>query len=153
MKVTAYQLAERCLGLTEIPGVADNPRVLAMLQLDQSWPEHDEVPWCSAFLNEICWWLRLPRSKSLLARSWLAVGQPIELEAAEVGFDVVVLQRGGGDQPGPENTTAPGHAGFYAGRDGNQILVLGGNQANTVSVESYPTARLLGVRRLHASAC
>lgn len=148
MNIDAYAIAERFIGTGEVPGSMDNPQIMAMLRLDGDWPEHDEVPWCSAFVNYICWLLRLPRSKNLRARSWLNVGRPVSLLQASVGFDVVILQRGGGNQPGPEVIEAPGHVGFYAGVEGNDILILGGNQGNSVNVSRYPDSRLLGVRRL-----
>ena len=146
---TAYQIAERFVGMEEVPGHADNAAILAMLRLDAAWPRHDEVPWCSAFINYVCWLLRLPRSKSLAARSWLGVGKAIELVDAMPGHDVVVLARGGGNQPGPEVLDAPGHVGFFSGLgDGGYVQILGGNQHNSVSVAPYPVERVLGVRRL-----
>jgi len=149
VELTAYQLADRFTGIEEVPGSVDNPQVMAMLRLDQSWPEGDEVPWCSAFTNYVCWLLRLPRSKSLRARSWLWCGWPVPLEAAAVGFDVVVLNRGPAPQPGPEVLEAPGHVGFYGGHEGSEVLILGGNQSNRVSLARYPVSRVLGVRRLY----
>lgn len=148
MTITAFGLAERFIGTAEIPGVASNALVLAMLQLDNKWPQGDDVPWCSAFANFVAWLLRLPRSKQLGARSWLMVGQGIALEKAEPGFDVVVLTRGTGTPPGPDVIDAPGHVGFFAGHDGDRVLVLGGNQGDRVSVEAFPTSRILGIRRL-----
>lgn len=149
MKITAFSLAQRFVGVREIAGKADNPMVLSMLTLDASWPQHDEVPWCSAFVNYIAWLLRLPRSKSLRARSWLEVGRPLDImEEPLAAFDVVVLKRGGGDQPGPEVLEAQGHVGFYAGREDDHLLVLGGNQGDTVSIKPFPTRLLLGMRRL-----
>ncbi|KPK74251.1 MAG: hypothetical protein AMJ84_00240 [Acidithiobacillales bacterium SM23_46] len=148
MNVTAFDIAQRFTGIQEVGGSVDNPQILAMLKLDNSWPENDEVPWCSAFVNYIAWLLRLPRSKDLRARSWLSVGKGITLEQAEPGFDIVILKRGQGDQPGPEVIDAPGHVGFYAGRSDALIEVLGGNQSDTVKVSRYASSRLLGVRRL-----
>ena len=148
MYVTAFTLAERFIGTKEVGGQVDNPLILAMLKLDNEWPENDEVPWCSAFANYICWLIRLPRSKDLRARSWLNVGKGISLDEAEPGYDIVILKRGTGDQPGPEVIKAPGHVGFYAGRMGDFIEVLGGNQGDTVKISRYPKSRLLGVRRL-----
>jgi uncharacterized protein (TIGR02594 family) len=145
--ITHYDLAERFVGLKEVGGSMDNPQIMAMLNLDMSWPENDEVPWCSAFANYVCWLARLPRSKDLRARSWLTVGKGVPLDAAEPG-DIIVLQRGSGEQPGPEIIDAPGHVGFYAGRFGEFIEVLGGNQSDTVKISRYPKSRLLGVRRL-----
>jgi uncharacterized protein (TIGR02594 family) len=148
IEVSAYELAQRFVGIEEVPGATSNPQVLAMLRLDAAWPEGDHVPWCSAFTNYIAWLLRLPRSKSLRARSWLNVGEVVQLEDATPGFDVVIFKRGSGQQPGPEVVNAPGHVGFYAGVDGRNILVLGGNQSDTVGIAPYPKAKLLGVRRL-----
>lgn len=145
----AFDLAQRFVGIKEVGGQVDNPMILAMLKLDNDWPENDEVPWCSAFANYICFLCRLPRSKSLRARSWLTVGRGIPLDDAEPG-DIIVLQRGTGEQPGPEVIDAPGHVGFYAGRFGEFIEVLGGNQSDTVKISRYPKSRLLGVRRLKA---
>jgi uncharacterized protein (TIGR02594 family) len=119
-----------------------------MLRLDNEWPENDETPWCSAFVNYIAWLLSLPRSKSLLARSWLSIGTRIDLANAVVGFDVCILKRGGGEQPGANNYTAPGHVGFYAGRNEGTIKLLGGNQGNAVSIAEFPIERLIGIRRL-----
>ena len=142
-----FDIAQRFVGIKEVGGSVDNPQIMAMLRLDNDWPEADEVPWCSAFANYICWLLRLPRSKSLRARSWLEIGKGIPLDAASPG-DVIVLQRGAGEQPGPEVLKAPGHVGFYAGRFGDFIEVLGGNQSDTVKVSRYHKKKLLGVRRL-----
>lgn len=145
MHITAYQLAERFQGLKEVEGsIRNHPLIMAMLQLDNSWPENDETPWCAAFYNFICWLLNLPRSKSLAARKALDAGRPVNLEDAKVGFDVVVLERGAG-----------GHVGFYAGQGWDRtngarlIHILGGNQGNGVNVASFPASRLLGIRRLY----
>ena len=93
--MTPYDLAMRFVGTKETSGVASNPLVLAMLTLDQAWPKDDAVPWCSAFMNFIAWMWRLPRSKSLAARSWLLVGTPVELvRYAPLGDPVEIKVRG-----------------------------------------------------------
>lgn len=152
MNITAYDLAQRFIGIKEVPGNQHNPQVLAMLSLDTSWAVEDEIPWCSAFVNYIAWLLRLPRSKSLAARSWLGVGQPIpNPTSASAAFDVVVLSRGPTPQPGPEVLDAPGHVGFFASQDTIKglIYLLGGNQGDKVSVAAYPARNILGIRRLY----
>ena len=148
MKVTAYSIAQRFVGIKEVPGSTANPMILAMLQLDDKWPKDDSVPWCSGYINYIAWLLRLPRSKSLRARSWLNVGIPVKLEDAQVGFDVVILKRGGGNQPGPEVINAPGHVGLYGGRSNGGVLILGGNQGDSVSTQIFDTDRILGIRNI-----
>ena len=150
MEVTAYSLAQRFIGLKETAGASSNAHVLAMLRLDTSWPPDDSVAWCSAFCNYIAWLLRLPRSKSLSARSWLTVGLPVPLDEAEAHFDVVILKRGRPPQPGPETIEAPGHVGFFAALEDERVLVLGGNQGDSVSLASFSAKDVLGVRRLVA---
>lgn len=147
MNITLYDLAQRFVGLREIAGEKNNGFVVwchSLCGLDAS----DEVPWCSAFVNGLAWILRLPRSKSAAARSWLAVGTPIEVTQAQPGYDVVILKRGTGPQPGPEITNAPGHVGLFAGIDQSFVLVLGGNQGDAVNIARFPIASILGVRRL-----
>lgn len=147
MNVTAYDLAQRFVGLKEVPGTGDNPQIMAMLKLDAAWPSNDEVPWCSAFVNYVAWLLRLPRSKDLRARSWLGVGRPIDLKDAVANWDIVILNRGG-----PQDASvldAPGHVAFYSALEKGRILCLGGNQSNSVSISRYDEADLLGVRRIY----
>ena len=148
--MTPFDQAQRFIGVKETPGAVDNPLIVAMLRLDQTWPGHDEVPWCSAFVNWIAWLWRLPRSKSLAARSWLAVGTPVDLADSVVGFDVVIFKRGSGEQPGPEVLDAPGHVAFFAGFNASRdrVLVVGGNQGDAVTLSSFPIADVIGVRRL-----
>jgi uncharacterized protein (TIGR02594 family) len=146
IQVTAYSIAERFIGLREIVGPLSAPLVLAMLQLDAKWVTDDETPWCSAFVNAVCYLLKLPRSKSLAARSWLSVGVPLtpNLTSVDIGFDVVVLSRAG--------NPANGHVGFYAGHSGSTVSLLGGNQGNAVSIQAFDRARIVGVRRLLSPA-
>lgn len=140
-----YDIAERFAGMKELAGDEDNPQILAFLKLDAAWPEHDEVPWCSGFINYVAWICRAPRSKSLRARSWLEIGRRISLDGATPG-DVVIFNRGG--SPDPNVIKSKGHVGFYAGHDDDFVEVLGGNQSNTVKVSRYKRSDLLGVRRI-----
>jgi uncharacterized protein (TIGR02594 family) len=150
--MTAFQLAQRFVGeIHERKGTTDNhPFIvwcLSLCGLGESQP--DETAWCSAFCNGICWMLRLPRSKSAAARSWLRVGLPVTLDDARVG-DIVILKRGEGEQPGPEVIAAPGHVGFLAGyaKGSATLQVLGGNQGDGVSVAYFAVDRILGIRRV-----
>ena len=145
---TPLSMAARFIGTRERPGSAHNPAIVAMLQLDASWVQDDETPWCSAFVNYIAWLLRLPRSNSLAARSWLRVGVGVPPALAEPGFHVVVLKRGTGAQPGPEVLQAPGHVGFFLGYEGEKVILIGGNQGNSVSRGAYSRGNILGIREI-----
>lgn len=148
--LTPFALAQRYIGIAELSKQGEDHPLI------QWWGSlcggglnvTDEVAWCSSFVNGIAWELRLPRSKSMRARSWLQVGTPIDLIDAKVGYDVVILQRGEGEQPGASVIDAPGHVGFYAGVESDYVLTLGGNQSNQVSIARQGVERVLGVRRL-----
>lgn len=147
--MTLYDRAKRFEGIKELAGAADHPLIQWWLSLcGFGLDAHDEIPWCSAFVNGMAWDCELPRSRSAAARSWLKVGEPVAIELATQGNDVVVLKRGKEPQPGPEVIEAQGHVGIYHGVDGADVLVLGGNQGNEVSIARYPLAALLGVRRV-----
>lgn len=146
--MTLFDLAQRFVGEVTERTSGEEPFIQwchASCGLSPDTP--DETPWCSAFLNRLAWLLRLPRSKSAAARSWLLVGTPVPLSELAVG-DVVILKRGTGTQPGPEVIAAPGHVGLYAGLEGDKVIVLGGNQGNGVSLARFPVTQVLGVRRL-----
>ena len=149
LPITAHALSGRYLGITERVGDREHPLIQWWLSLcGYGLDAKDEVPWCSAHVNGIAWELGLERSKSAAARSWLLIGQPLPLAQAEPGFDVVILKRGAGVQPGPEVIAAQGHVGFYGGLEGEAIRIRGGNQGNAVSDALFPKTQILGIRRL-----
>lgn len=151
LPITAHALALRYAGVGELAGDEDHPLVRWWLsRVGFGLFAHDEIPWCSAFVAGIAWELDLPRSTSAAARSWLKVGTPVPLEEAVAGWDVVVLSRGPGPQPGPDRLDAPGHVGFFdrSSTDATGIWLLGGNQGDRVTVARFQASRVLGVRRL-----
>lgn len=146
-----YAVVLRLLGLHEIPGKEHHPFIIWCFSLTTfPKPYSDEDSWCSALLQGPCFLLDLPRSGSAAARSWLLVGDPIDISSAEIGNDVVILKRGPDPQPGPDVIKAPGHVGIYAGQDAQYVKLLAGNQNNQVSIATFPKSSILGVRRLTA---
>jgi uncharacterized protein (TIGR02594 family) len=145
--MTPYEMAERFKGIKEIVGEEDNAQIVAMLQRAQAWVKSDEVAWCSAFVGYVCWLLGLPETKNLRARSWLNVGQEVNILDAERGPDIVIFNRAGSTM-NPKVIDAPGHVGFYHGQSNGKIWTLGGNQSNSVNIVGISQKRLLGVRRL-----
>jgi uncharacterized protein (TIGR02594 family) len=148
MIITPFQVAQTWVGTKELPGNENCPAILAMIDsCDHAGKISDEIAWCSAFINFICKQLRLPRSKSLAAKSWLNVGFPVSIHDAQPDSDIVIFNR--------TANPALGHVGFFAGIDphkdeANQTLViLGGNQSNSVSLQHYPIDQVAGVRRLY----
>ena len=135
--------AEKEKGITEVPGMGNNPRVIEYLKatsnLGSAARSRDETPWCSAFVNWCLAQAGIPGTKSAVARSWLDWGQPIE--TPRVGC-IVVFSR----------EVKFGHVGFYLSETESEIKVLGGNQQDAVtqvfqvSEKFYPKANLLGYR-------
>ncbi len=140
-------LAQRLAGeIRERPGEDNHPAIVWAHELCGLPDMSDETPWCSSFVNLVCWLCRVQRSKSARARSWLRVGVAVGLEEARPG-DIVILSRGE-NAPGPEVLKAPGHVGFFVGREPGWIYLLGGNQKDAINTSRYADSRLLGVRRL-----
>lgn len=148
--MTLYDHAKQFSGLREIPGPKHHPWIVwafTLCNLDAT----DEDAWCSAAANGWAFGTPgVPMTRSARARSWLTVGEPVSIERASVGWDIVVFKRGKGPQPGPEVIAAPGHVGLYAGLSikPGYVLSFGGNQNNEVNTSLYPLADVLGVRRL-----
>jgi len=152
MTITLYALAHRLLGkIQERPGGRHHPYVQwahELAGLGEGQP--DETAWCGSSLVPLCVLLGLPiPTHPARARSWLTVGVKVPMNAASRNWDVVILQRGEGAQPGPEKLDAPGHVTIFdAYTDGGQLVGLGGNQRDGWTLAPFLTARILGVRRL-----
>lgn len=129
--------------VTERPGAQHHPCVVwAHEEAGLGRDVPDEVPWCGSFmalLALICGFTAPANPAS--ARAWATAGTPVQsLPLATVGVDIVVLSRGA--------NPAHGHVGLYAGHSDTQVFVLGGNQANKVSLAAFPAGDLLAIRRL-----
>lgn len=126
----------RELGLREVSGNADNPRIIEMFkEVGHGSIQSDEVAWCAAFLGACLERSGRASTRSLMARSYLGWGHPIE--DARHGA-IAVLSRG--------TDPAFGHVGFVVGETDAQVFLLGGNQSNSVNVAAYDKARLLSFR-------
>ena len=147
--LSAYDLAETFLGISEVEGAESNPQILAWLQHFAPWVEDDLTAHCAAFVGWTLsrFGLDVPE-KPLRARSYLTIGRVIPITQARRGFDLVIFRRKIGD-PGPSVLDAKGHVGFYSDHEGNFVDVLGANQDNTVKTKSYLADNLLGVRRVY----
>jgi len=79
-------------------------------------------------------------SKAATARSWLKVGNNVELDKARVG-DLAIFWRGSPD-------SWMGHVAIFLREEDGFIWCLGGNQDDSVCIKKYQTSRLLGIRRV-----
>lgn len=124
------------VGVKEYPGGAAHPSIVRYHQsthLDSTMALSDETPWCSSFVNWCFEKVAINGTNSAWARSWLSWGT--DLKYPRKGC-VVVFSRG----------TSSGHVAFFLKEVGENILVIGGNQSNSVCEALYPKSRLLGYR-------
>jgi uncharacterized protein (TIGR02594 family) len=136
-----YAEAQKHNGLKEIPGAEHNPKIVQWFaDVGHAWVQDDETAWCAAFVGAMLVASGLPSTKALNARSYMTWGDEVALEDAKRG-DVVVLWR---ESP----TSWKGHVAFLDSIDGGAVFLLGGNQRNAVSIESYPVSKVLSVRRM-----
>jgi uncharacterized protein (TIGR02594 family) len=137
--LSAYQIARQELArdVREIPGKRDNPQIVTYHTSTMGGPAHDEVAWCSSFVN---WCVResgLHGTDSKWARSWHEDRWGNDVTNAPQEGDIVVFRRKGAGQDG-------GHVGFLVADEGQNLRILGGNQGNRVSVGPYPKNGVLG---------
>lgn len=130
--------ARTYLGEREIKGPHHNKKILDWWGDIGAHFEDDETPWCGAFVGGVLAEAGIkPVSGGASARNWLKL--PVVLDKPATGC-VVVFWRGspGGGQ---------GHVGFVVGKDqvGN-LMVLGGNQGDAVTIKPFGRNRVLGYR-------
>ncbi|MEZ5923920.1 MAG: TIGR02594 family protein [Hyphomicrobiaceae bacterium] len=128
--------ARAWIGLAEGPGTSVNPAIRAFYA-DAGHPEieDDGVAWCAAFVGACLRRSGIESTGSLMARSYLAWGEPLERPREGA---IAVLKRGA--------NPAEGHVGFFVSEEDGTIRILGGNQGDRVCVAGFPRSRLLGYR-------
>lgn len=123
-------------GVHEGPGDTDNPTILLWAHevgLAGIY-KHDSTAWCGLAMAVAAKRAGKPVvSGPLWALNWARFGQPSPQPALG---DVLVFQRPGG-----------GHVGIYVAEDDNAYHVLGGNEADAVSIIRIAKGRLYARRR------
>lgn len=117
--------------------VGSNPAVVKYYA-EAGHPEvtNDEVPWCAAFIGSILARCGLLGTGSLMARSYTTWGE--DATNNPMRGDIVVFKRG---------APPAGHVAVFIGFVGNRVKVIGGNQRDRVSEESYPKDDIIAIRR------
>ncbi|MBX9884425.1 MAG: TIGR02594 family protein [Novosphingobium sp.] len=131
--------ARHLLGLKEGPGALNNPTIL-------EWAEEtgmvmyrsDDIAWCGLFVAH-CIASTLPDepipANPLGARNWASFGHSVTpTRGAIMVFWRKSLQSG------------LGHVGFYMGEDAGAYCILGGNQADSVSLAWIAKDRFVTAR-------
>ncbi len=126
--------AFKYLGLWEWKGSDHNPKILEWWSKIRAPFTDDETPWCAAYVGGILEECGIKSSRSAAARSYTKWG--FELSGPAVGA-VVVFWRG-------KPSGWSGHVGFVVGKDqAGNLMVLGGNQGNQVTVRPFDVSRVL----------
>jgi len=127
----------RWLNLREARGAADNPEILEWAKEEGGSIAkdytHDEIPWCSLFANMLLTKVGIEGTKTLWALDWDKWGQ--KLPGPAVGAFAPMKREGGG------------HIAIVVGRDAHSnLMCLGGNQSDGVSIIPFPADRPLSFR-------
>ena len=123
------------IGVEEVPGPGNNPRVIEYHKTTTLKATQDSVAWCSSFVNWCMKQAGIEGSGSAAARSWQNWGK--KLDTPRNGC-IAVLKRG--------TDPAKGHVAFYVGDGTSTIRLLGGNQGDQVKVASFPKSMVLSYR-------
>jgi uncharacterized protein (TIGR02594 family) len=129
------ELAIGEIGVKETAGRKANPRILEYFRAAKSPVISDETAWCSAFAAWCIAEAGYIPSYSLGARSWLRWGVPVS--RPKIGA-IAIFPRG--------KEPWMGHVGFVAEVKGDKVLILGGNQRNSVRADWYTASTALGYR-------
>ncbi len=148
-------IAVKEIGVKEYPGSANNhPRIQAYLAtvngLSAIEKSKDETYWCSCFINWCMEQVQINGTDSAWAKSWGNWRESITPSKAQTG-DIAVFDRSSATSHG-------GHVGIFidANSATGEVLVLGGNQSDSVRYAWYPADatrdgthyKLLSCRRL-----
>lgn len=133
--------ARKLLGLSEIPGPRTAPEIAELWGDAGLRITDDETAWCAGFVGGCLKRGGVKPSGSAAARSYSSWGFDVSdlgIAGIPVGA-IIVFKR----DPNP----AQGHVGFAVGRtaEGN-VMVLGGNQGDKVSIRPFATTRIVAVR-------
>lgn len=123
------------LGTKEVPGAGDNAAILRYFEDAQSgWAKDDSIPWCAGFVGAMLARTGYKPSGSLMARSYLDWGRALDKPRRGC---IVILKRG---------TPPSGHVAFADEWTSSNIRVIGGNQSNSVTKQTFSRVGVLGLR-------
>lgn len=128
------EAAKKDIGLTEIKGQQTAPRIAQWLASLGAWWANDETPWCGTAMAA---WMTAcsiaPPKAWYRAKAWIDWGAA--LSGPTQGCVVVFTRTGGG------------HVGLLVGETtAGSLLVLGGNQGDSVRVSAFSRDRVAAYR-------
>lgn len=136
-KVSWMEIAMGEIGVAEIVGSSDNPRIVEYHQSTTLRASDDETPWCSSFANWVLKQAGIEGTDSAAALSFRKWGEAVKPADIRYG-DICVMDRGSGR----------GHVGFFVGKDRTgKVILLGGNQHNEVNTTAFDISDFAYFRR------
>ena len=130
------RVARAEIGVRNHPAGSSNPRITAYHAGTNIAGYDDKANWCSSFVQWTLARVGIAGTGSALARSWLAWGAP--LDEPRVGC-IAVLWR-------EDPQSWKGHVGFFLRFEGDDVVLLGGNQLEAVREHRYPREQVLAWR-------
>lgn len=129
------RIAKSYLDVEEIEGYKHNPIILGWWKRLGISISDDETPWCAAFVGGCLEEAGLRSSRSGMARSYENWG--IRLPGPAIGA-VATMWRG-------SKASGSGHVTLVCGQSkSGQLMGLGGNQSNKVSIAAFNQDRITG---------
>lgn len=131
--------ARRLVGVREKVGKGSNPVIMSWAKRLGGWVARyysdDDIAWCGLFIAHVVG-LTLPQealpANPLGALNFNKFGR--QLAEPALGAIMTFTRQGGG------------HVGIYVGEDASHFHILGGNQANSVSITRIDKKRLSDIR-------
>ena len=127
-----WQWALHELGVEEIRGLRDNPRILEYRTIAKcpSGQSEEDLPWCAIFANAAFEANGIAGSRSAAARSFEHHPGFVRLAGPTLGCITTFWRVSRND--------GRGHVGFYRGETATHIYVLGGNTGDAVAIAPFP---------------
>lgn len=123
----------RRMGLHE---VRDKAKLVEFLKIGKFLGDPSKLPWCGDMV-ESCIAKVLPSeplpSTPFFAQNWKNFGR--DVSSPIVGAIGVIKW-----------SASSGHVGFVAGVDGSNVILLGGNQSNAITLASFPRSKFIAFR-------
>lgn len=124
------------LGVRTFPVGSSNPRITQYHGCTGIAGYDDKANWCSSFVGWTLAQCGLGGTGSALARSWLAWGDG--MDEPKTGCLAVLWRE--------DPQSWKGHVGFFLRHEGDQVVLLGGNQLESVREHRYPRDTVLAYR-------
>lgn len=130
-----FDIVKAEMGVSEnsTPG-KDNARIIEYHATTTLKAKHDEVPWCSSFVNWVMVQAGYKGTDNALAKSWATWGVPV---TTPVIGDIVVIKRKSKSSDSATGSSTGYHVAFFIAKSSSSITLIGGNQGDKVKRSNF----------------